>query len=63
MNLFNDNVMARFQEILICKQMQVSLDRFLVKVVEKEYDSIEPEGVSDSSKHKLSDTEKVFSHN
>ena len=42
MNLFNDNAMSHFQEILKRRQKQVSLDRFLVKFAQKEKDSIEP---------------------
>ena len=33
MNLFNDNAMSHFYEILKRRQKQVLLDRFLVKVV------------------------------
>jgi hypothetical protein len=36
MNLFNDNAMSYFSEILKRRQKQVSLDRFLVKVAQKE---------------------------
>ena len=42
MNLFHDNAMSHFHEILKRGQKQVSLDRFLVKVAQKEKDSIEP---------------------
>ena len=52
MNLFNNNTMSHFREILKRRQKQVSLDRFLVKVAWKEKDSIEPidgnDSVSDS---------------
>ena len=48
MNLFNDNAMSHFHEILKRRQKQVSLDRFLVKVTRKENDSIDPIGSSDS---------------
>ena len=46
MNIFNDNAMSHFREILERKQKQQSLDRFLVKVARK--DSNEPTGDSDS---------------
>jgi hypothetical protein len=36
MNLFNDNAMSYFREILRRRQKQVSLDRFFVKVAQKE---------------------------
>jgi Ca2+-binding EF-hand superfamily protein len=39
MNLFNDNAMSYFREILKRRQKQVSLDRFLVKVAQKEKES------------------------
>jgi hypothetical protein len=39
MNLFNDNAMSYFSEILKRRQKQVSLDRFLVKVAQKEKES------------------------
>jgi hypothetical protein len=39
MNLFNDNAMSYFREILNKRQKQVSLDRFLVKVAQKEKES------------------------
>jgi hypothetical protein len=39
MNLFNDNAMSYFREILERRQKQVSLDRFLVKVARKEKES------------------------
>ena len=42
MNLFDDNAMSHFHEIHNSRQKQVSLDRFLVKVAQKEKDSIEP---------------------
>ena len=46
MNLFNKNGMSRFREIL--KKAKVSLDRFFVKVAQKEKDSTEPRASSDS---------------
>ena len=46
MNIFNDNAMSHFREILKRRQKQQSLDRFLVKVARK--DSSEPTGDSDS---------------
>jgi type III secretory pathway component EscR len=46
MNIFNDNAMSRFREILKRRQKQQSLDRFLVKVARK--DSSESTGDSDS---------------
>ena len=55
MNLFNDNAMSHFREILKRRQNQVSLDRFLVKVAQKE-DSIEPIDSSDS----VSESESRF---
>jgi hypothetical protein len=45
MNLFNDNAVSYFREILKRRQKQVSLDRFLVKVAQKENEST---GSSDS---------------
>jgi hypothetical protein len=39
MNLFNDNAMSYFREILKRRQKQVPLDRFLVKVAQKEKES------------------------
>ena len=55
MDLYNDNAMSHFREILKRRQKQMSLDRFLVKVVQKEKDSIEPidsrNSVSDSESH------------
>jgi hypothetical protein len=36
MNLFNDNAVSYFRQILKRRQKQVSLDRFLVKVAQKE---------------------------
>ena len=48
MNLFNDNAMSHFHEIVKRRQKQVLLDRFLVKVAQKEKDSIEPRDSSDS---------------
>ena len=47
-NLFNDNAMSHFHEILKRGQKEVSLDRFLIKVAGKEKDSIEPTDSSDS---------------
>ena len=47
MNLFNDNAMSHFHQILKRRQKQVSLDRFLDKIVLKEKDSIEPMDNSD----------------
>lgn len=41
-NLFNDNVMSHLHKICKRKLKQVSVDRFLVKVAQKEKDSIEP---------------------
>jgi hypothetical protein len=35
MNLFNDNAMSYFREILKRRQEHVSLDRFLVQVAQK----------------------------
>jgi hypothetical protein len=35
MNVFNDNAMSYFHEILKRRQKQVSLDRFLIKVAQK----------------------------
>ena len=52
MNLFNDNAMSHFHEILKRRQKQVSWDRFLVKIAQKE-DSIETIDSSDS----ISDSE------
>ena len=46
MNIFNDNAMSHFREILKRREKQQSLDRFLVKVAQK--DSSEPTGDSDS---------------
>ncbi|XP_019512623.1 PREDICTED: tigger transposable element-derived protein 1-like [Hipposideros armiger] len=52
MNLFNENAMSHFREILKRREKQASLDRILVKVARKEKDSIEPidskDSVSDS---------------
>lgn len=48
MNLFDDNAMSHFREILKRRQKQQSLDRFLVKVAKKEKDSSEPKDSSDS---------------
>ncbi|XP_069822087.1 tigger transposable element-derived protein 1-like [Dendropsophus ebraccatus] len=47
-NLFNDNAMSHFHEILKKRQMQDSLERFLVKVPWKEKYSGEPTDSSDS---------------
>ena len=52
-DLFNDNAMSHFCEVLKRRQKQVSLDRFLGVVARKEKDSIEPIGSSDS----ISDSE------
>jgi hypothetical protein len=46
MNIFNDNAMSHFREILKRWKKQQSWDRFLVKVARK--DSSEPTGDSDS---------------
>jgi type III secretory pathway component EscR len=46
MNIFNDNAMSHFREILKRRQKQQSLDTFFVKVARK--DSGEPTGDSDS---------------
>ena len=55
MNLFQYNAMSHFYEILKRSQKQVSLDRLLVKVGQKEKDSIEPtdssDFISDSESH------------
>jgi hypothetical protein len=40
MNLFNDNAMSYFREIIKRWPKQVSLDRFLVKVAQKESQQI-----------------------
>ncbi|XP_039632281.1 tigger transposable element-derived protein 1-like [Polypterus senegalus] len=48
MNLFNDNAMSHFREILQRRQKQLSLDSFLVKVARKEKNSSEPTECSDS---------------
>jgi hypothetical protein len=48
MNLFNDNAMSHFCKILKRRQKQVSPDRFLVNIVQKEKDSGEPTDSSDS---------------
>ena len=42
------NAMSQIHKILQKRQKQVSLDRFLVKVAQKEKDSIEPIDSSDS---------------
>jgi hypothetical protein len=39
MNLFNNNAKSHFHGILKRRQKQVSLDRFLVKVAQKEKES------------------------
>ena len=55
MHLFNNNAMSHFREILKRRQKQVSLDRFLVNVAQKERYSIEAidssDSVSDSESH------------
>ena len=56
MNLFDDNAMSHFHEIRNRRQKQVSLHRFLVKVAQKEKDSIEPIDSSDS----VSESESRF---
>jgi hypothetical protein len=49
MNLFNDNAMSYFREILERKQKQVSLDRFPVEVAQKEKESTDSsDSVSDN---------------
>jgi hypothetical protein len=49
MNLFNDNAMSYFREILKRRQRQVTLDRCLVKVVQKEKESTDSsDSVSDN---------------
>jgi hypothetical protein len=49
MNLFNDNAKSYFREILKRRQKQVSLDRFLVKVTQKEKESTDSsDSVSDN---------------
>ncbi|XP_075913253.1 uncharacterized protein LOC116957625 isoform X2 [Petromyzon marinus] len=48
MNLFNDNAMSHFREILKRREKRASLDRLLVKVARKEKDSSEPTDSSDS---------------
>jgi hypothetical protein len=49
MNLFNDNAMSYFREILRRRQKQVPLDRFLVKVAQKEKESTDSsDSVSDN---------------
>ena len=47
MNLLNNNAVSHFHEVLNRKRKQVSLDRLLVKVAQKEKDSIEPVDSSD----------------
>jgi hypothetical protein len=39
MNLFNDNALSYFREILKRRHEQASLDRFLVKVAQREKES------------------------
>jgi hypothetical protein len=52
MNLFNDNAMSYFHEILKRRQKQESLDRFLVKAVQKEKESTDSsDSVSDNESH------------
>jgi RNA polymerase-binding transcription factor DksA len=51
MNLFNDNAMSYFREILKRGQKQLSLDKFLVKDTQKEKES------TDSSSDSVSDNE------
>jgi hypothetical protein len=46
MNIFSDNAMSHFREILKRRQKQQSLDRFLVKMARKYWS--EPTGDSDS---------------
>jgi hypothetical protein len=49
MNLFNDNAMSYFREILKRRQKQALLDRFLVKVAQKEKESTDSsDSVSDN---------------
>ena len=48
MDLFNDDAMSHFCEILKRRQKQTSPDRLLVKAVGKEKDSVEPTDSSDS---------------
>jgi hypothetical protein len=49
MDLFNDNAMTYFREILKRRQKQVSLDRFHAKVVQKEKESTDSsDSVSDN---------------
>ena len=48
MNLFNDDAILHFCEILKRRQKQMSLYRFLVKAARKEKDSIEPMALNDS---------------
>jgi hypothetical protein len=49
MNLFNDTAMSYFREILKRRQKQVLLDRFLVKVAQKEKESTDSsDSVSDN---------------
>jgi hypothetical protein len=50
MNLFNDNAMSFFREILKRRQKQVSLDRFLVKQIENE-STDSSDSVSDNKSH------------
>jgi hypothetical protein len=49
MNLFNDNAMSYFREILKRRRKQVPLERFLVNVAQKEKESTDSsDSVSDS---------------
>jgi hypothetical protein len=49
MNLFNDNAMSYFHEILKRRQKQVSLDMFIVKVAQKEKESTDSsDSISDN---------------
>ena len=48
MNLFNDNAMSHFHQILKRRQKQVSLDRSFVIFAWIEKDSVEPIESSDS---------------
>jgi hypothetical protein len=56
MNLFNDNAVSYFREILKRRQKQVSLDRFLVKVAQKEKESTD---ISDSVSHNGSHSNSI----
>jgi hypothetical protein len=49
MNLFNNNAMSYFREILKWRQKQGSVNRFLVKVTQKEKESTDSrDSVSDN---------------